>query len=510
MAALFPAWITRDAAIIIASRAFHTFSQGLLAVMLAVYLREQLGLAVFLVGLFFSLGFASTAAFSFLSTFVSERVGRRKLMVSYSLITLAGSAGLAVSSNPAALVTFAFIGSFNGAAGNVGPTQSLEQAAIAGVVEPSRRTELFALYRVAAATAGALGALAAGLPIALQSLEGVSEPASFRIVLWGLVGLRLVITLLFMLLSDKVEAEQGRREWVNPLRLPSSGRIFTLSGLFSMDQLAGAIIVRGLLALWFSERFGLDLASLGVLFFVAQVVGVASLWVAGKLANRIGLINTMSLAHLPSGLLLIAGHRVLAVGVAGGGAAAVPVAVRPDRRARAGLLHHVRGAAARAGGDGKHPHRGALHLRHHRADALHGSPAGDRAQRPARRLRAGEDHVRLFALLHVQECEGPAGDASERTPRGRVGDAGQGAGVGSMGASMMFGSPTPDITPSHSTAPAPRVDVCRLCLICPADVTQYSATIPSRGFSGIWGSRLTSNRKSLTSMPSSVVFPRSV
>lgn len=306
MAALFPAWITRDAAIIIAARALHTFSQGLLAVMLAVYLREQIGLAVFLVGLFFSLGFASTAAFSFLSTFVSERVGRRTLMVSYSLITLAGSIGLAVTSNPAALVVFAFIGSFNGAAGNVGPTQSLEQASIAGVVAPARRTELFALYRVVASTAGALGALAAGLPVALESFAGVSEPASFRIVLWGLVGLRLVIALLFTLLSEQVEAERERREWINPVRLPSSGRIFTLTGLFSLDQLAGAIIVRGLLALWFNERFGLDLASLGVLFFISQVIGVASLWVAGKVANRIGLVNTMSLAHLPSGLLLLA------------------------------------------------------------------------------------------------------------------------------------------------------------------------------------------------------------
>ena len=264
MAALFPAWITRDAVVIIAARALHTFSQGLLAVMLGVYLREQLEVAVFLVGLFFGLGFAGTASFSFLSTFVSERVGRRTLMVSYSGITLAGSFVLAVASNPAVLLPFAFIGSFNGAAGNVGPTQSLEQAAVAGVVEPSRRTELFSLYRVAAAIAGALGALAAGLPVALQALEGVSEPASFRIVLWGLVGLRLAIMLLFMLLSDRVEAEQGQRQWVNPLRLPSSGRIFTLSSLFSMDQLAGAIIVRGLLALWFSERFGLDLASLGV------------------------------------------------------------------------------------------------------------------------------------------------------------------------------------------------------------------------------------------------------
>ncbi|MXW29419.1 MAG: MFS transporter [Chloroflexi bacterium] len=306
MTALLPAWITRDAALIIAARALHTFSQGLLAVMLGVYLVEQIGIAVFLVGLFFGLGFASTAAFSFLSTFVSERVGRRKLMVVYSLITLAGSVGLAATSNPAALVVFAFVGSFNGAAGNVGPTQSLEQASIAGVVAPARRTELFALYRVVASTAGALGALAAGLPVALESFAGVSEPASFRIVLWGLVGLRLVIALLFTLLSEQVEAERERREWINPVRLPSSGRIFTLTGLFSLDQLAGAIIVRGLLALWFNERFGLDLASLGVLFFIAQIVGVASLWVAGKLANRIGLINTMSLAHLPSGLLLLA------------------------------------------------------------------------------------------------------------------------------------------------------------------------------------------------------------
>ena len=306
MTALLPAWITRDAVIIIVARALHTFSQGLLAVMLVVYLREQIGLAVLLVGLFFSLGFASTAAFSFLSTFVSERVGRRTLVVSYSLITLAGSIGLAVTSNPAALVVFGFIGSFNGAAGNVGPTQSLEQAAIAGVVAPARRTELFALYRVAASTAGALGALAAGLPVALESFAGVDELASFRIVLWGLVGLRLVIVLLFTLLSEQVEGERERREWINPVRLPSSGRIFTLTGLFSLDQLAGAIIVRGLLVLWFKERFDLDLASLGVLFFISQVIGVASLWVAGKVANRIGLINTMSLAHLPSGLLLLA------------------------------------------------------------------------------------------------------------------------------------------------------------------------------------------------------------
>ena len=304
MTALLPAWITRDAGLIIAARAIHTYSQGLLSVLLGVFL-AQLGLSPFQVGLFFSLGFAGTAALSFLSTFVSERVGRRGLLVFYTGMTLVGGAVVAVVSDPLVLLMFAFVGSFNGAAGNVGPTQSLEQAAIAGVVTPSRRTELFALYRVAASSAAALGALSAGIPVVLESFAGMSELASFRIVLWGLVGLRLAIGLLFALLSNQVEAERERREFVNPLQLPSRNRIFTLTALFSLDHLAGAIIVRGLLALWFSERFGMDLASLAVLFFAAQVVGVGSLWMAGKVANRIGLINTMTLAHVPGAILLL-------------------------------------------------------------------------------------------------------------------------------------------------------------------------------------------------------------
>ena len=304
MTALFPAWITRDAALIIGARALHTYSQGLVAVLLGVFL-ARLGLTPFQVGLFFSLGFAGTAALSFLSTFVSERVGRRGLLVFYTAMTLVGGAVVAVASDPLVLLAFAFVGSFNGAAGNVGPTQSLEQAAIAGVVTPARRTELFSVYRVAASSAAALGALSAGLPVVLESYAGVSELASFRIVLWGLVGLRLAIGLLFALLSGQVEAERERREWVNPLQLPSRNRIFTLTALFSLDHLAGAIIVRGLLALWFSERFGMDLGALAVLFFATQVVGVGSLWAAGKVANRIGLVNTMTLAHLPGAILLL-------------------------------------------------------------------------------------------------------------------------------------------------------------------------------------------------------------
>ena len=299
-------WVTRDAGIIMGARAIHTFIQGVMAVTLGVYLVE-LGFSLAAVGLFFSLGFASTGLLSLVSTFASERLGRRGLLLVYTGFTIAGGIALLVTGNPTVLLAFGFIGSFTGAPGNVGPTQSLEQAALAGVVDPAHRTDLFALYRITATTASALGALAAGIPVLLQSVGGIEELASFRIVFGVLVVLRLGVGMLFMFLSDQVEAGQAYRgAWVNPLKLPSRRTIFALTGLFSLDHLSGSIVVQGLLAVWFKQQFGLDLGELAVLFFSTQVFAVGSLWVAAKIANRIGLINTMTWAHLPAALFLIA------------------------------------------------------------------------------------------------------------------------------------------------------------------------------------------------------------
>ncbi len=298
-------WITRDAVVIIAARTLHTFSQGVLAVLLGVYL-ARIGLPTIQIGLFFSAGFAGAAVLSLVSTLFSERAGRRSLLVVYTLMTAVAGVALVVTNSPAALLIFAFIGSFNGAAGNVGPTQSLEQAALAGVVKPERRTDLFAVYRIMATAASALGALGAGLPVALQAM-GVDELVSFRLVLGLLVVLRLGVGALFALLSAQAESGERRQaQFTNPLTLPSRRRIFTLTGLFSLDHLAGAIVVQGLLALWFSERFGLDLEELALLFFASQVVSIGSLWIAAKIAGRIGLINTMTWANLPSALFLMA------------------------------------------------------------------------------------------------------------------------------------------------------------------------------------------------------------
>ena len=66
------------------------------------------------------------------------------------------------------------------------------------------------------------------------------------------------------------------------------------------------MVTQSLIAYWFSTKLGLQLGSLALVFFVSQVLTATSLWLAAKIANRIGLLNTMVFTHIPSSLFLLA------------------------------------------------------------------------------------------------------------------------------------------------------------------------------------------------------------
>ena len=64
-------------------------------------------------------------------------------------------------------------------------------------------------------------------------------------------------------------------------------------------------MITSVLSLWFYARFNVSLTTLSELFFAAGLLEAASFYAAGKLAKRIGLVNTMVFTHLPSNLFLI-------------------------------------------------------------------------------------------------------------------------------------------------------------------------------------------------------------
>jgi sugar phosphate permease len=58
-------------------------------------------------------------------------------------------------------------------------------------------------------------------------------------------------------------------------------------------------------SLWFFTKFGADLTLLSYIFSIAGVLTAFSFLASAKIADRIGLINTMVFTHLPSNILLI-------------------------------------------------------------------------------------------------------------------------------------------------------------------------------------------------------------
>src|SRR4029077_6485481 len=85
----------------------------------------------------------------------------------------------------------------------------------------------------------------------------------------------------------------------------SKGIVYKLAALFSLDAFAGGFAVQSLVALWLFERFGLSLGAASLFFFWSNVLAASSYPVAGRLARRFGLVNTMVFTHIPSSLCLV-------------------------------------------------------------------------------------------------------------------------------------------------------------------------------------------------------------
>jgi predicted MFS family arabinose efflux permease len=65
-------------------------------------------------------------------------------------------------------------------------------------------------------------------------------------------------------------------------------------------------VVQSFLVFWFHRRYGASTELMGVVLFAAGLLQAGSSLVAGWLAPRLGLLQTMVFTHLPSNVLLAA------------------------------------------------------------------------------------------------------------------------------------------------------------------------------------------------------------
>ena len=298
-----------DALRILVMRGLRSLAYGLLAVLLGMALTGA-GFSPTAIGILLTVSLVGDMVGTYIIGLIADTWGRRYTLVLLALL-MAGTGAIfgLVTSYPLLLVA-AFFGTLGISASETAPFLPIDQAMITQITTTEHRTALFARYNLVASLSVAVGALVAGLPDLLVHL-GIALASGIHLLFGVYAALALVVAGLALRLSPHVEAPRNNAMQVQsfwqrlvPRLSRSRGIVWRLTALFSVDALAGGLVVQSLMALFFHLRFGVALTDLSLLFFGANLLSALSFLAAVPLARRIGLLNTMVFTHLPSNVLL--------------------------------------------------------------------------------------------------------------------------------------------------------------------------------------------------------------
>ena len=342
-------WLSDDGRLILAARIIRTFGYGFLSVILSIYL-ALIGFNGVQVGLILSTSLINSILFNVIASYYADKLGRRNLLIIYSFLMFSSGIIFFVTDNYVALIVAAFVGTINITGSETSAFLSIEQAILPRTIKDiKKRNMLFALYNLAGTLAMSAGILLSGLPtIVQQYVHGLSLAESMKILflIYSLLGLASIIV--YLHLSKDIEVttkdkrspinvagqeyrkfynnnDEGQKQPQNNKQRKQLNRTFKgsfsfssilspkskeivakLSALFAIDSFAGGFVIQSIVSLWFYARFGADLSTISYILSISGVMTAFSFMAAARIADRIGLINTMVFTHLPSNILIIA------------------------------------------------------------------------------------------------------------------------------------------------------------------------------------------------------------
>jgi MFS family permease len=279
----------------------RSLATGMMGVLLGIYLASR-SLDASAIGVLITFGLSGAALATGLVTFFADRFGHRRSLLLVTAASVAGALLLACSSHPLVLGIAAFLGMVNGMGRDRGAALVIEQGALPATASATDRTVVFARYNVLQDLGHAFGSLLAATPTLLQHTGvGAGEAQQAAVLIYA--ALSAIPLLAYARLSPAVESR--RVELQARVSPETRSRLAKICGLFAIDAVAGGFLTTALLSFFFYERFGVDVAAIGALFFVARLANAVSHLGAAWLAKRIGLVNTMVFTHIPSSVLLL-------------------------------------------------------------------------------------------------------------------------------------------------------------------------------------------------------------
>lgn len=290
----------RDARVLLVSTLVTGAALSLYWIDFNLYL-ASLGHSSATIGLVATVGSTASALAAFPASAISDRVGRRAVMIGGIAIAVLAMVGLLVFEALPLIVVSAVLWSIGQQS-----LQVVQAPFMAEHSEPEHRNELFALqaalFSVTSVIAAALGGVVATW---LGSQLGFEPggPGTYRIILVMMAGLLLVGLATVARLRDDRPSRADSTAPRTPMRLGGGVRN---RGLFVRLLLPGFLIAVGagqvipFLNLFVQARFGLDLAELNALFAVTSLGTMAALLAQPTLARRFGQITSVVIVQSAS------------------------------------------------------------------------------------------------------------------------------------------------------------------------------------------------------------------
>ena len=286
----------RDAKLLMASRGIRSFAFSYLNVVFAIYL-DQLGYSTVTIGIIFSVAYLSGAVLTAVWGYLSDRFGRRNILMLLAVLTIISNCIYVFFSGFVFIllaVAIANVGSGGSAGGGQGggPFNPVEEALLAEKCTPENRNRVFAVNSSVGALMGSFGALASGFPQYLQETRDWSAIASYK----PLFILTILFSVVLFFVYSSIREQHQPRTVEKKISKPTGIFVTKMSLLAIVDNF-GAGMAGALVSYWFFLRFGVQLKSLGVIFFASYFLAAVSFLSAPLIALRLGVVRTMAFSH---------------------------------------------------------------------------------------------------------------------------------------------------------------------------------------------------------------------
>ncbi|KAI1431231.1 major facilitator superfamily domain-containing protein [Xylaria sp. CBS 124048] len=338
----------RNAYFIILARTCRMIAYGTNSLILAIFF-SALEFSDHQIGLFMSLTLVGDVFLGTLLSLIADRVGRRRVLMIGSVMMISSGVMFAVFENFWILLLGAIVGVISVTGSDFGPFRSVEESMLSQLTTPATRSDVLAWHVSLPLLGSSIGSEVSGKVLHwLQTEKGLSEVESYHGLFWiyaamGLVNLALVALLTETCelqptdkiysqipqeegdderslddlespesltppdsVADKSKPNRFARGWtwlssrLGQISAPTRSTMYKLWFLLVVDSLADGMVPYSLTNYYLDISFHPSKSTLGDVTSASYFLGAIGATLAGPLARKIGLVNTMVFTHIPS------------------------------------------------------------------------------------------------------------------------------------------------------------------------------------------------------------------